>query len=126
MAAILVIDDDDDFLRYARDVLVANGHSVATAADGAQGLRQARAHAFDLVITDILMPERDGFEVIMALARRPGAPPIIAVSTRMVRDSDADLLQLAEGLGAARTFWKPISREQLIEAVSAVLSTTGA
>ena len=69
MASILVIDDDEALRLLLREMLQADGHAVREAANGREGLALYRAQPADLVITDILMPEQDGMEVILELTR---------------------------------------------------------
>lgn len=96
------------------------GFDVDEAADGNEGLKHFRAEPSDIVITDIIMPDREGIEVITELRRiRPGLS-IIAISGggRIGPDS---YLPLAREFGAARTFAKPVDKNELLAAVRELL-----
>ena len=123
MARILLIEDDPTVRAVLRMSLSGIGHTVIEARNGKEGLglfRQARA---DLVITDILMPDKDGLEVIREL-RKKQVPPVkvIAISGGGVSQNAADALRMAKFLGAAKTLTKPFSNEVLIAAINELLS----
>ena len=121
MAKILVIDDN----RLVRDtvqlVLAAAGHEVIVARDGREGIKKFAASQPDLVITDIVMPEKDGIEVVMELRRRQSAVPVIALSGHDSIGTRDLLLRSAECFGAQRTFVKPFDPDELIDAVTQLL-----
>ncbi len=101
-AEILLIDDDPDIRAMVHGTLEDAGHAVTDAADGNQGLRCVAHTAYDLVITDLVMPEREGLETIMELKQmRPGIK-MIAISGGL-RNSEVDFLAIAKRLGARRT-----------------------
>jgi CheY-like chemotaxis protein len=121
MSRILVIDDEPHLRELLRSFLVLDGHDVVTAENGMDGLKLAAVATFDLVVTDIIMPETDGFEVVQALAGKPGTPKIICI-TGGSRNLDSDyLLKLSELMGALKVLRKPVSYENLSEAVYEVL-----
>jgi DNA-binding NtrC family response regulator len=120
MAIILVIDDEKAVRDTMRRLLERRGHEVREAANGREALKAPPD--YDLVITDINMPEMDGIEVIMALAeRRPGLP-VIAISGggRLPKDL---LLSSADMLGAVQTLPKPFDLTELNEAVDRALAS---
>lgn len=118
MARILVIDDEPDVRRLLEKMLKAAGHDVLVAADGREGSLAVRNAPADLVITDIFMPNQDGFETIMQLrAQYPGLS-IIAMSGKA---PDIPFLTIAEKLGAIAVLEKPFSSEQLFKAVANAL-----
>jgi CheY-like chemotaxis protein len=119
MARILVVDDEQLFLFTVAQLLSAVGHEVVTARDGLKAARHWRAAAFDLVITDIFMPERDGIETILALRQEHPEIGIIAMSGRV--DTSTSYLGLVARLGACRTLTKPFTAEQLHAAVGDAL-----
>ena len=80
MARILVIDDDDRIRGMVLEMLSESGHEVGEASNGQEGLDQFRQTPTDLVITDILMPEKDGLEIIQILKKENPEVKIIAVS----------------------------------------------
>ena len=121
MAKILVVDDEPVLLRVVNRMLCGAGHTVTTAAGGAAALKLAHNIPFDLVITDLIMPDKEGLELIMALSRHTPRPKIIAMSGGG-RINAKDLLAPALLLGAQRTLAKPFSEAELLEAVAQVLA----
>jgi CheY-like chemotaxis protein len=121
MALILVIDDEEFVRDMLQQMLEAEGHSVVEAPNGAAGLRLLREHKPALVITDILMPEKEGIETIRELRKVAPHVKIIAISGGG-RMSRIDLLAVAQSFGAAGTLAKPFERRELIDTVRAVLA----
>ena len=120
MAHILVIDDDEMVRAMTKAALETGGHSVSTAADGREAARKVDQEKFDLLITDIIMPDRDGLEVITGLKGR-ARMPVIAMTGLFI---DAALyLKIAQTLGADRTIQKPFTGQQLLHLVREVLQT---
>lgn len=117
---ILVIDDDPGIRFVLRKALERAGYVVHEAGDGQVGLQRFRELQPDLVITDIIMPEREGVETIVALRREVPSMPIIAMSGG--GGGGADYLAMAEKLGAARTLHKPFSLAEALQAVDEVLA----
>lgn len=102
------------------------GHAVVTAIHGGDGLAAFETQRFDLVITDILMPEKEGLETIRELRARDAAVPIIAMTEAPPNPpqhgaASIDYLQFARTLGAAGTIHKPFTEEQLNAAIAACL-----
>jgi CheY-like chemotaxis protein len=128
MARMLVVDDNDLVLQTVRSMLERGGHQVAVAVDGRDGLKRFQSGDFDLVITDILMPEVEGFEMVRALRESSSAIPIIVMtggpSGRNPGGQPAgpDYLQMARILGATRTIEKPFAGPQLLALVAECLS----
>jgi len=113
---ILVIDDEPEIVVICRDYLHASGFEVITAADGMQGLAQARQHKPDLVILDLMLPGMDGLDVCRSL-RHDGNIPIIMLTARI---EEADRLVGLE-LGADDYITKPFSPRELVARVRTVL-----
>ena len=80
MARILIIDDEDDLRATLRQMLEQDGHEVSEAANGAHGLELYEKDSPDLIITDVIMPKKEGVETIIALHRSAPNLPIIAIS----------------------------------------------
>lgn len=116
---ILLVDDNDDLRRVIRATLEQAGFDVCEAADCAEGLLALQKTRFDLVITDILMPERDGIEMILHMRSENAETPIIAIS-----GSDHDLyLSNARGLGATCVLQKPFRPGELLSLVENLVGT---
>ena len=116
MTKILVIDDEESVRTLLRLMLEREGYDVITAADGVQGLRAFTAEGADLVITDLVMPDKEGFETIKDIKNIYPETPVIVISGGGLIDAET-YLKLAGKLGAARTFSKPLDRKKLVEAV---------
>jgi two-component system response regulator (stage 0 sporulation protein F) len=114
MARILVIDDQEPIRSLLRAVLEGEGHQVLEASNGRLGLELYRERSVDLVITDIVMPEMDGLEMIMELTRSFLNVKVIAMSGGL---ESVGTLNVAKLLGARQTFQKPLDMEQLLRAV---------
>ncbi len=121
MSTILVIDDDSQVLQVLSEMLRLEGHEVTMAENGREAMRCYDTQAFDLVITDIIMPDREGLETIADLRQRSKSLPIIAISGGG-RSGSMDYLETARYLGADTTLSKPFGREELIRAVNAALA----
>lgn len=118
MASILIIDDSPSIRLFLERALATAGHEVTTAPDGRQGLAVLHSRHFDLVITDIFMPESDGIETIRKARQSGVLPRVIAISSK---NSIMNLLPAAKMLGAMRTLQKPFTAEQLLATVDSVL-----
>ena len=117
---ILLLDDEPELRSTLRDRLILEGYDVQTAPDGRRGLKLYQENPVDLVITDVLMPEMDGLEVIRVLCGTPTPPLIIAMSGGGSRD--LDFLVEATEFGATRTLSKPFRLDDLIILVNDLLS----
>jgi two-component system response regulator (stage 0 sporulation protein F) len=114
MATILIIDDEEPIRALLRTALETAGHEVMGAPNGCIGLALYRRRPPDLVITDILMPELNGLELLLQLTREFLHAKVIAISGA---GEEENLLDVAKLLGARRTFQKPFSLPQLVDAV---------
>ena len=120
MARILLIDDEAPLRRMAAEFLKRSGHEVVTAADGCAGLQLVTEQTYDLIITDLFMPNKEGIETIKELRRSVPGVPVIAISGGGLFSAN-DNLNVARLLGAKATLAKPFSGLQLVEAVKAAL-----
>jgi len=120
MARILLIEDDEPIRGMFSELLVRAGHEVVPMANGRDAAKVRREIAASLVITDILMPERDGLEAIGEL--REDAPDVKIIAISGGRKIGPELyLESAAALGADRTFAKPIDGVELLAAVDELL-----
>jgi CheY-like chemotaxis protein len=116
---VLVVDDDDQVLTMLCGILTDGGYDVSTAQDGANALRIAQTQSFDLLLTDLAMPERDGIEVIQSIRKQQPKLKIIAMSGVF----GGNMLRVAELLGAHATVPKPCSPSRLLAIVGKVLQS---
>jgi DNA-binding response OmpR family regulator len=117
MSPTILVIDDDEAVRYAiRRVARDEGFTVALAANGDGGLALLESVSPALVITDLIMPEKEGLGTIRELRKRRPDLPVIAISGggRLV---GRDFLDLARKLGAQETLAKPFEPEQLVDAM---------
>jgi CheY-like chemotaxis protein len=125
MQRILIIDDDEQMRALLGDILERAGYEVMEAANGLEGMRRMRAQLADMVITDLIMPEKEGVETILELRRDFPAVPVVAMSGGG-RDGVRDYLHIAARLGAVRTIAKPFTRQEILDAVSTSLAARAA
>ncbi len=120
MAKILIIDDDDLMRASLRAMLETAGHEVLEAPNGRIGVRLAREAAVDVVLSDIVMPGKDGVTTIGEIHEQCPDVKIIAMSSAEPGDPQADL-EIAWVYGAHKSFQKPIKRDVLLAAVDELL-----
>lgn len=126
MARIVVIEDNEFTLATLRHVLELLGHAVTTATNGREGFETYLSVRPDVVITDIFMPERDGFEFIRDLKTHNPAAKVICISAGSSLSTTmglgrGNILRYAEDFGADAAIAKPFTPQQLIEALNTVL-----
>jgi DNA-binding response OmpR family regulator len=122
MARILLIDDDPLVLQAIAGHLVDAGHEVLQAREGREGVEVFKAASPAVVVTDILMPEKEGIETILAIRALSDTAVIIAISGGG-QSSPVDLLEFARKAGANSILKKPFSVRRLRELISASLDT---
>ena len=120
MAKILLIDDMAGVRRTISAVLKRAGHTVTEADDGGAGLQLLKGDRFDLVITDMLMPNHDGMEVILFLEQQPNRPKVLAISGGGSQVSSDEAFMLARSKADA-TLAKPFDNAELLAAVGKLL-----
>ena len=120
MARILIIDDESQIRSMLRLMLERVGYEVMEADDGMEGIRQYRDNPADLIITDLIMPNKDGIGMIIELKKEFPAVKIIAMSGGGVNRPEG-YLDGAKKLGATRTLTKPIDRDEMLSAVKDTL-----
>jgi len=122
MSRILVIDDDAHIRALVQKFLVIDGHEVDTAENGVVGLQLAGLHQYDLVITDVIMPEQDGLGVVMELKQLFPHVKIIVMTGGGAKFNIDDLLHMTNCMKADRGLSKPLDFEKLRVAVKEVLT----
>lgn len=124
MALILLVDDDPQVRSVLKGFLQIGHHNVHEADDGHEAIRQVELLHPDLVITDIVMPQSDGFELIMSLAERPDSPGIIAITGGSANLNQQYLLSITRKMPVCQVLAKPVSCEMLLTAVEDSLRTS--
>jgi DNA-binding NtrC family response regulator len=124
-ARILLIDDDESFRTMLRLTLTHFGYTVIEARNGKEGLELFKEANADLVITDIVMPEKEGLEVLMELRTKQLPPVKVIAISGGARKTTADNLRMAKLLGAAKVLAKPFSTEVLVAAINELLPNIG-
>lgn len=117
---ILVIDDDELIRMTCRNILQKEGYTVVEAGNGNEGLALFKAESPDLVLTDMLMPDKEGLETIADIRALNGKARIIAMSGGG-NTQNMSFLQLAKKMGADRALKKPVKASELLGAVRSVL-----
>jgi len=121
MAHILIIDDEVQIREVLRTVLERVGYTVSEAGDGIQGLRVYSAGGIDLVVTDIIMPQKGGIDTIMDLRRDFPNVKIIAISGGGMC-GEVSYLDMAIGVGADRAIGKPFVLDDFLAAVEELIA----
>ena len=119
MANILVIDDDRDICGLICQTLRNKGHEVMEACDGQDGLEMMKKLRFDLVVTDIVMPRKEGIETLMEIRQRYPETKIIAISG--AGDRRREFVDAAAKLGADGTMVKPLDFAELLGMVEGLV-----
>ena len=116
MALVLVVEDESYVQTFIENALKVSGHQVVLTGSAREAFFLCQEKAFDLIITDIVMPEMDGFELISALHESNSQLPILAISGAF-----EDALKIAERLGTAGTLKKPFGPDDLLAMVDKIL-----
>jgi len=119
MAKILAVDDSKSMRQMVSMSLKSAGHDVTEAEDGAMALDIAKKQGFDLIVTDINMPNMNGIELITALRTMPNYKftPILCLTT----ESSDDMKGKGKSAGATGWIVKPFSPEKLLATIARVL-----
>lgn len=125
MARILIIDDNAELRTVMRRILESQGHRVSEAEDGRRGLLRLADQPVELVITDIIMPEQEGIEVILEIRKHAAGPKILAISGGSSFDAES-LLSDAQALGADAVLSKPFTAAALRARVESLLAAPSA
>lgn len=120
MTTVLLIDDDPLVAFTVERMLEGGGFTVIRAADGNKGLKILKSEKIDLVITDIIMPVKEGIETIREIREHDTAVPVIAVSGGG-HGAGGNYLRMAQALGATEVLAKPFDQEDLLGAVKRCL-----
>jgi len=124
MSHILIIDDDDALRIVLKASLEQMGHTVVESTDGRNGVECYKDEAFDVVLTDLIMPDKEGIETILDLRKINPDVKIIAMSGGG-RVGPGDYLLIARQVGAKRTLTKPFPLDDLKKAIEELTATAG-
>lgn len=119
--SIVVADDVMEIRQLIGQWMEEEGHAIIHASTGRDVLRVVQGKPCDLVITDILMPDGDGLDVIIGLKHSHPAVRILGVSGGGTHMAAMDALRLAQAIGADGMLLKPFTRQQLLDAVNRAL-----
>jgi CheY-like chemotaxis protein len=122
MASILLVENDDQLRSMLKFLLTSSGHQVWETPNGTRVCDMHQEFNFDLVITDLVMPDTEGLGVITELRRRDQKVKIIAMSGGVEGRSEV-YLRIAQRLGAQLTLSKPFGNQQFLDTVSQALET---
>jgi len=117
MARVLIVEDDALVRSMLQQMLEREGYDVTVASDGSEAIKVLNHEPVDLMVTDLIMPEMEGIELIRSLYKQQTKPKIIAISGGSALLSPVTQLKSAKLLGANLTFTKPIDREEFVGAV---------
>lgn len=121
MFKVLLVDDDKLVRDMLQQMLEKENYIVKSAADGNEAIRMFSKINPDLVITDIIMPEREGIELIQIFLREKPSVKILAISGGALNIDSQSTLKMAKALGAHKVLSKPLLRDEFIKAVSILL-----
>jgi CheY-like chemotaxis protein len=122
MSLILLVDDDDQFRDMVQAMLERLDHKVVIARNGNEAVQRYREQPPDLVITDLIMPDKEGLETIRELRRGAADVKIIAMSGGG-RSTPTNYLKMAATMGAAAILAKPFTSQQLRDAIETARSS---
>ncbi len=119
MKRILVVDDEEEVRHVAAKVLAGAGYEVAQAENGIEAMRVVGAGGCDLVVLDMVMPEKEGAETVREIRRGHPSLPVLAISGVV---NGAFYLTTAKHLGASATLRKPFTPQELLQSVAELLA----
>jgi CheY-like chemotaxis protein len=118
LASVLIIDDDSAVRKMLRVMLEGSGYQISEAENGLAALNHPDLASFDLVITDLIMPEQEGIETIREIRNKFPGKKILAMSGFY----GAQYLEAARMLGANATLAKPFRQNQLLQEIERLLT----
>ncbi len=122
MARILLIDDEQQIRDLLKEVLEQNGHEVIECCKGTEGVRQYKQSLFNLVIMDMLLPDKQGFEILKELKQHHSQVNVLAISGGFFSDADDTVLDIAHRLGVGKALAKPFELTDFLATVNQLLS----
>lgn len=119
MAKILIVDDERDIVLVIRTLLSQNGHESCEAPNGLAALRLFQSQYFDLIITDLRMPNMDGLAFLREIKKQDKDIPVIVLTAFAAPDTAAEAMEI----GAAIYLPKPFKANELLHVINRVLGT---
>lgn len=123
MARILIVDDDPDICFMLKLLLERQGHEASTVLSGYMAIECLASDSFDIVLTDIIMPEMDGIELIMKIRLNYPRINVIAISGGG-RINAEEYLKMAKLLKVRHTFQKPFKAAELVAAINDLMTVS--
>lgn len=120
MAKVLIIDDEEGICESLSELLTEEGYVVKTARNGKIGLELFSSEPFDVILTDLIMPEQEGMETIRKIIKKDPQAKIIAMSGGG-RIGPQDYLSVAKDLGAKEVIRKPLEIDALLKLLGKIL-----
>ena len=121
MANVMVVDDEESVRKLFKDILSDSGHVIIEAANGEEAVEVIKEMSVDLVVTDLVMPEKSGLELIMDIAENHPGMPIIAISGGGGITGRFDYLPIAKLIGAKKIISKPFKVDEIRELINNIL-----
>ncbi len=121
MSRILIVEDEEYMREMLVDTLEKEGYDVSVAVNGVEAIKAIEEETFDLIVTDIVMPEKDGLSTILQTKRDNENIKIIAISGGDRSFTGSSYLQIAKNIGVERTFQKPFNSKEFLRAIKEVL-----
>jgi CheY-like chemotaxis protein len=122
MADILLVEDSPEVSMTVREILVGAGHTVFSAGTGNEAMAQLKKRSFDLIVSDIWMPEMDGIALLKEVRGGGNQVPVIVISGGAPNAPLTYTAPLAATFGANEVIYKPFEKDELLNAVTAVLA----
>ena len=123
MPRILAVDDEPNIVRLIQVNLERHGYTVETASNGAQALAKIKANRPDLLVSDVMMPEMDGFELLANVRRDPSLTDLpVIMLTAKAQDKD---VMTGYQYGADMYLTKPFNPQELLQFVKRILASSG-
>ena len=120
MISILIVDDDSQIRLALKRLLQNEGYEIFEAGNGIEAIKEFKKSRADIIITDIVMPDKEGMETIMELKQMEPEIRIIAISGGGYSGRASTYLATAEKLGAECTIKKPLNKETLLECIKKI------
>jgi DNA-binding response OmpR family regulator len=120
MPTILIAEDDQHLRVLLKQILELNNYCVIAVSDGQQAINYIKENPVDLLITDLIMPKKEGIETISELKKTYHDLPIFAMSGGSLTSTDI-YLKIAKNLGVTKTFLKPFNVTEMLEAIKSVV-----